>query len=106
MTGCTIENANSRLGGGIFSKIEGILGIPGSGSLSCTISGVNFLHCSASLGNLLGGRGNDSPGSMTYTVKSGCSVDGTEINALNYSSYLTPVYVYLDSDAGIAPFSP
>jgi hypothetical protein len=83
MTGCTITNAASDKAGGA---------IGGFGLSSCIFDGVSFTNCTAPQGSLLYGNrySDDSFGDApAYTVRPGCSVDGTVITGANWSSVLS-----------------
>jgi hypothetical protein len=97
MTGCSITDAAASRGGGAIAGVD---------PSSCTLSGVSFNNCAALQGSLLYGNSyTNISGAPAYTVRPGCSVNGTVITQSNWSSVLSPSMVYLvnGSTIGYAP---
>jgi hypothetical protein len=70
----------------------------------CTLKGVSFDGCTAPDGRLLSGNvfTGAVSGGPVYTVKPGCSVDGTVITGANWSSVLSGNNLCLENGSTIA----
>jgi hypothetical protein len=100
MTNCSILNAASSKSGGAISGL--------GPSSSCVLNGVSFTNCVSALdrGHILyGNKYNDINGAPAYTVKPGCSVNGTVITGSNYTTVLSSPNAVLYNGATIT-FSP
>jgi hypothetical protein len=97
MEDCLIQNTEAAQYGGAIAGV-GNAGTANGGndSSSCELRAVGFTNFSAPQGSILYGTAGAGTGTApAYTIRPGCSVGGTVITPVNYSTVLLPSMVYL-----------
>jgi hypothetical protein len=100
---CDFTGTNAGRYGGAIAVADGY------NNSSCVLKDVSFTGCIAtSNGNVLYGNvwGGDGSYSMVFTVKPGCSVDGTTITSSNLNSVLPQPSMVLLTNVASIKFEP